>query len=216
MDIALNIKNKIEDFAGHMIESNALFLNAKSGSFTKETMSKYLKNIHYLVQQTVPNLQLALKLSKEKNKDEKLVHFFREKIDEEMGHDKWAEEDLKNFPESDHFISSEMKELLEYIKDRIEKDPTNYLPYIMLTEYFTVLTAEEWIKNLENNCHISREHLSVIDKHQELDKEHIKDDINIMNELFHGISFDEAEKELMETLKGSMKHFSLFCHNICQ
>ena len=198
------VKAFIDKEADRVARSNPFFQATYRGELTAQQWEKFIQNIIYLIRFTPPHLKRALKKAQVQGLPT-MQRFFSEKISEEVGHDKWGEQDVASlkgeFQEVDlDAINSGTQKMLAYHKDIIDRDCRLYVLYIMFAEYFTVIKGEELIGNLEKKCNIARDCASVITKHSDLDREHIIDDLKVLNhEEFSSFSDDEIEKILRNT-----------------
>jgi pyrroloquinoline quinone (PQQ) biosynthesis protein C len=200
------IKENIEKNSRRISESNPLLVKAREGTLTQEQFVTYLYNLLYLFQHTPIHLENAKRRCAELGLDT-LREFMEEKIGEEHGHDQWAINDLKKqaIParEVDHSrIVPSTRRLIEYAKDMIEEDPTLFLSYMAFSEYFTVLVAPEFLNNLKEKCGITREMITSIAYHEELDKNHVQDDLEIIGKV---VKSQEQSVDMIRSLEGSMK-----------
>jgi len=146
-------------------------------------IARFLLSTKYLISHTTGHLKIA----KDATDEAELAEYFGHHIEEETGHEKWAERDLsfltkiksffykKNVPES-------MTEHVEWIESTIKKDVKLYLPYILFAEYIAV-TAGPWFIENTKLVGVPIKALSVVNNHAVLDLEHIKDDFKIIDEL---------------------------------
>jgi len=205
------VKAEIEQFFLKMKETNPLFENARNGKLTAAHVNTYLHNLHFLLYQTMPCLTLARRRAAEDG-NARLEKFFLDKMGEEEGHDEWAKADMSNVRErfgiasSDPDYSRYVLNLIGYLKSTISREPSLYIVYMMLVEYFTVLAGPEWIEDLEKKCGIPRTMVSAVSNHVELDRDHVVEDMQLLDEVFH--QSGELEKvrvvlhDCMELLEG--------------
>ena len=159
------------------------------------------------------HLELAAKTSKIMSMKDH-YNFFAEKIKEEEGHDKWAEDDLKiqrdlGAKESSAAILPSMQALIDFNGSNIKKDPDLYLPYILLAEYFTVIATPPMLEALENNNNIPREAMSVLGNHAELDKHHINEWEEEVSEF---LDIEKYEEKYLSVIKEANRIYDLFCN----
>lgn len=208
------LKEEIETYYAQAKLSNPLYVNAERGKLTSNELTRYVSNVLYLIQHTPVYLKLAELKSREYGMD-KLAAFYREKLGEESGHDKWAEEDLDALKKKAGIIphkdlSSSILALVDYLRQTIENDPSLYLPYILFAEYFTVLAGPSWVANLEKKCGISPKMMSVVGNHAELDKDHVQDDLKAIDAL---VTKEDVEP-FLDVLKISVHFYEGFCSDV--
>ena len=207
------LESDIQEFHQHLRSECPLYTNASAGKLTKKELSNYAANILYLIRYTPIYLKLSMGIAEEKGLPG-LARFFFEKIGEETGHDKWAEDDVKALsgtpPQDDHAVSRHTKELVVYLRTEIERDPRLYLAYILLAEYLTVLAGPQWLEDVEKKCGIAKSSLSVVGNHVELDKEHVKEDYSALETLIE----PSLLPEMRRVLRSCMAFYEGFCSEV--
>ncbi|MBC7530522.1 MAG: iron-containing redox enzyme family protein [Oligoflexus sp.] len=174
MLIAERVKKQTEVYANFLEKEEPFNIQMNSGVLSAESYANFLFNIEYLIKHTPIHLNLALK----KTEDNPELHeYFRNKFDEEQGHDEWAIEDRKKvmkkidsvtfFPQ----VSLEMWRYVRELEAVIDRDPRLYLTYIFYTEYLTVLVANRMKIGLVK-CGFGDDPVEVLTKHAELDVHH--------------------------------------------
>ncbi len=91
--MSFQIDEFVRDYEQQWERSSPLSINAFEGKLTRGAVEVYLQNILYLIQHTPIHLRFAMEAAERKG-HKLLCAFFAEKIEEEQGHDKWAEADL--------------------------------------------------------------------------------------------------------------------------
>src|SRR5690349_19932460 len=92
----MNLREEVEQYYGHFRQHNPLFVAAREGTVNREQMAVYVRNLHYLFSSSTKLAARAEIVSKTRHLSD-LAAFFSTKVQEETGHEKWAEEDLKHF-----------------------------------------------------------------------------------------------------------------------
>lgn len=196
--ISEKIKTFIENESAKISKTNQFLMNAHRGTTSREDISNYLFNLSLIFSKATTDLAEAAKKSQEMGIPV-LQEFMSNKISEETGHDEWAKSDLKNYSEFDPSkgdFSVEAYKLSSFITGLAKNDPRLYLAYMSFVEYFTVLVGPELLTSLELHCNIQRSTLSAISNHQEADKDHYKEDLEIFNQ----INIDtNLENQIFET-----------------
>ncbi|HEX5035315.1 MAG TPA: hypothetical protein VFW62_12620, partial [bacterium] len=100
------------------------------------------------------------------------------------------------------------RRLVEYIGQVIEQDPLLYLTYVLFSEYFTVIAGPEWLALLEKNCGIPASSMSVVGKHSELDKEHTREDIDVIDRLMNPSVKPDQAVEVLDRAFGFYESFA--------
>lgn len=195
------VRTLIENCAEEISANNPFFLRASQGTLDEKNFVKYLNSVWYLVTQTEPCLSQAYKKSLNLGSVE-LAHFFKSKIKEESGHEKWAEADLQKFKFKAEIekVDDSIYEMLSDIRATIESDPRMYLVYILFNEYFLVLVAPQLLGDIEKNCGYSKNYFSIISNHQELDVHHVEHDLKYLEN-----HFSESE---IASIKNCVSKFS--------
>ncbi len=214
--IAEALRLEIERYAVRMRRTNPLYFRAALGDLTAEHLARYLKAIHCLVSHTPIHLRRAAELAAERG-DAALAAHYRGKLDEEAGHDEWAERDLaavsSRRPSREVPVHGEMMALIGYIERVIDGDPTLYLAYILFAEYLTVLLGAEWLDLLETRCGIPRSSMSVIGNHAELDREHVADAFIAIDAL---VEDPRKLSAMRDVLTATVKRYEAFCGGIME
>lgn len=212
--LSQTLKSKVESYFYRVKDTNPLFDNARKGKITEKEVGAYLVNILYLIQHTPIYLNYAVRKAEERGQEE-IAWFFKTKMGEESGHDKWAEKDISALTKEFQYtppsqICPEISSLVSYLKEVIDKDPALYIAYIFLAEYFTVLLGPQWLNDLETECGIPKSMMSVIGNHVELDKEHVLEDIREIDRLIQ----DADEKKYVEVLEKAISLHEHFCSRV--
>jgi hypothetical protein len=101
--------------------------------------------------------------------------------------------------------------MIEYHRSIICDDPKLYLAYILFAEYLIVLGAGEWLALLETRCGIPASSLSAVGNHVELDKDHVTQEMAVLNELVH----PEDTRALGEVIDRSADLWDTFSAELC-
>ena len=179
MDTIQILQTQIEKFSQEELQINPFFRGAKERRVSSQELYIYINNLRHLVVHTPIHLSMAIDEAR-KRSDSSLVEFLEQKLEEEQGHDKWGEQDLnfiktispmENF--SDHILPS-MERFIASNTHRIYRNPKFYLIHILFAEYFTVICGSEILDRLCHSTGIVPQRLSIIAKHVELDRSHVK------------------------------------------
>jgi len=118
--------------------------------------------------------------------DARLAAHFRHKLGEELGHEVWAEEDLRSL-QSERIARTDVLEsarnLARSNEALIEDHPALYLVYIAFVEYFTAIHGPAWLQLLEERCGIPQSSMTAVGKHAELDREHAEEGFAVLDDL---------------------------------
>jgi hypothetical protein len=212
--IASALRIEIDRYAMNARQVNPLYRAANAGSFTTANLRSYLVNIHRLVCHTPIHLVQARDRARDLGDERLAVHFENKRL-EEQGHDAWAERDLARTSTTSTFpppqIVSSMNDLLEYLRNTIDRDPVLYLAYVLFAEYVTVLVGDEWLGLLETNCGIPRSGVSVVGNHVELDREHVE---HALDEIDALVGDPRKLPELRAVLLDTFRLFDRFCADV--
>lgn len=205
------LRIEIERFAMVRIRRNEMFRMAERGEVTRSCIRGYLENLHYLISQSPRCLRRAGERSRDTGLSA-VAEFFEHKLEEEFGHEIWAERDIASMSDSSTMLISgvlpAMQDLVAYIDETIERDPALYLAYILFAEYFTVMIGPVWLQLLEERCGIPRTSMTVVDKHVDLDVEHAEHGFEQVDDL---VGDPAMLSTMREVLLGSMDRFERFC-----
>ena len=213
--ISISLKNEIDDFASRLRTTNRLLAQARRGEVTPEAVGSYLSNLMFLIREALDILAVAHERAGQIG-HEALAAFYRTKMREEHGHDRWAQNDiakLKSLFGTDvpATRSSAILGMLQYLRRATEEDPVQYLAYLFFAEYVTVLMGPEWLQLLEERCGVPTSAMTVVSNHVELDKDHVEACLHEIDEL---VTDEAYHAGLRRTLGESMRFFDEFCGEI--
>lgn len=212
-----SMRAEIQNYYQKARTVSPLLVGAREGHLTPRHVAEFLDNIFYLIQHTNIFLRLARRICLEKGLHQ-LGEFYSLKIDEEKGHERWAEADIEGLAKQFgakplRAVTPGMRKLVDSIRESIERDPTLYLCYIMLAEHFTVLCSPEFLSDLRDKCGIPLASMSVIGNHAELDKDHVLE----MVEAIDRLAPEEKYRDLFQQrLKVHMGYHEAFCREIAE
>jgi len=208
--ITESLKSRIESYASDVFVQNPFFKKSEDGKLNEKQVKYYLNNVFFLFQRTTIYLKLASTVADQLGQKD-LARFYLGKQKEEVGHDKWAQNDLRGLGEVANEVDSRqlspvLRDFMNYISDTIKRDPKLYLCYMVFAEYFTVLVATRFLDNLENKCGIPRSVMTSIANHGELDREHAVEDFQIIEKNVA----PEAKEEFDKFLECSIDNLDRF------
>ncbi|RZA26624.1 MAG: hypothetical protein EOP10_03000 [Proteobacteria bacterium] len=161
----------------HLQKENEFFLASENGKLGQDQVVMLLKNLSHLTSQTPRHLKIAAVEARNRDLND-LARFFENKLDEEVDHDKWGENDVKAItgesfdPSQSTTATPEMSSFVEQNIVLIKKHPFLYTVYILWAELFTVMSTPKFLAQVEKSCGIPPEFMSILANHAELDKEH--------------------------------------------
>ncbi len=214
---SLYIKQKISTSI-QQIRDVGIFKVIKSRSLTRAELQTYLANIYYILLQTAPCLVEASARAEQLG-EIALAKHYRLKLQEESGHDRWCEDDLKKLLGADYVWSSKevlpiTRTLMDLQRKIIIVRPKCYLGYIALAEQLTVELGPEIINSLPKmapQVTLASEEpavtLSCISNHIELDKEHVSEGYIHMDEF---IKTSEDLDKTIEHIEASTQFIKIF------
>ena len=170
------VRKELQLRTSELVAAHPAVVEAKAGRVGPEGVANYLASLRFLISQTVPHLTRARdRATQLKQLD--LASCFERKIAEETGHERWAEEDLRELSRHGGVAVAgrplpAIVELARYLNELIERDPRMYLVYALCTEYFTVLAGPTWISVLTEHCGVPGAALTVASKHVAADEAH--------------------------------------------
>ena len=217
--MSMELLSKIENHWKSITNSEAYINTVKSGKANGLMIGRLLAGTRYLIQHTPIHLSLALKEAQKLGVEyDWLRSYFEEHLQEEVGHDAWATQDLKNLSIQvetiDDSVSESMKSFVTYVENIIRKDVRLYPAYILWAEYAVVVGAEEFAKDLKEFCNIDASALSVFLKHAKLDQLHAAEGVEVLDKLVQ-LDFDLSEK-FLHLIDETTSHYGLFFNDITE
>lgn len=201
----------IEKYAADLSRRNVLFATTQAGTLSRDMLRRYLASIHFMLTLTPIHLAKAARRARELGA-EPLARHFEQKLIEEVGHDAWAEQDLRSLEVERSArtadVTNAVRELAAYLEQTIEQNPAWYLAYIAFAEYLTVIKGPELLDLLETRCGIPKASMTAIDNHVELDRDHAEEGFAVVDDLVTDPRMLPAMREAMAT---SMRHFDAYC-----
>ena len=184
----------------------------RAGTLSAAVITHYLANVHFLIGHTPVYLARARERARALG-DLPLADHFQHKIEEEVGHDVWAERDLESMTRltvqpADLAVAPSMKSLIDYLARTIDEDPCLYLSYIAFAEYLIVILGPQWLALLEEKCGIPTTSMSVIANHAELDRAHAEEAFARIDDL---VANPRKLGRMRQVLLDSFTHFDAFC-----
>jgi pyrroloquinoline quinone (PQQ) biosynthesis protein C len=184
-----------------MIQNHPAVEAAATGKITPAGVACYLASLHFLFTQTVPHMIRAEARANELGLS-RLPAYFRGKVEEEEGHERWAEEDIAEFERANAGLGSAapapaVRELVQLLAETIERDPRLYVAYAVAIEYFTVLTGPTWIEALSTGCGVSTDALTSVSKHVAADQHHAAAGFAQIDELLGDAKLFEPVQKLL-------------------
>lgn len=201
----------IEKYASELSRRNLMFATTQAGTLTRDMIRRYLASLRYMLALTPVHLTKAARRARELG-DEPLAKHFEHKLVEEIGHDAWAEQDLRSL-EAERAartpdVTNGARELGSYLERRIDENPVYWLAYAAFAEYITVIKGPEWLELLETRCGIPRSSMTAVDKHVDLDREHAEEGFAVIDDFVGDPGMLPAMRQVMAE---SMAHFDAYC-----
>lgn len=215
--IANALRVEIERYAARMKRANPLFLKAEDGTFTPACMVHYLTNIRHMVWLG----QLYIVRARDRARtlgDQSLFEHYEHKRAEELGHEDWADRDIKRISTAARASASpdilpSIHELVAFLGAIIDEDPALYLSYVLFAEYLIVLLGPEWLRMLDERCGIPRSSMTVIGNHIELDREHVEEALDQIDAL---VGDPRKLPRMRAVLLDVLAYFDRFCAEVTE
>lgn len=209
MDVALQLKRLIEQWAEEYKAENPVIKLTEKGQLTRFQLANYTYNIIYLTLQGFCQLRLNRSLAAQQGLWD-LLEFYDQKIIEEAGHEKWAENDLKALK-----LTPEEKRHLEVLPSALRlsdhvyahsfKNPTLLMTYFYFVEYFTVLAGKVWLEEIKNKTTFSQNQLTIYANHVILDQDHAEEGLEVVGNFIQKypdlLRLEEAETYLTTAVR---------------
>jgi hypothetical protein len=211
------LKLEIETYAERLRRTSRLLERARRGELSSRAVQTFLWNIRYVLAQSFANLKLAESVARERGFEE-LAEFYKQKLAEEQGHDRWAEQDLLSLDPALDFGREvtplePLTELMAFLRASVRREPRQFLVYLLFAEYVTVLLGPEWVAALAANCGVPASSMTSIARHAELDKHHVQDDLQVMRTL---LPVDVEAGELFAELRHVMGFWERFYDDVAE
>jgi len=209
------LRTRVDQYVTEL-RSSALLQQANAGALRPSAIASYVEGLRYLTKETVRLLRLAAEQAAQAG-DAELAAHYQKKVREEVGHDRWAENDLRKLART--FALSEapqssraLQELTRRLHVLIEARPVSYLAYLLLVERMTVMLGPEWLTSLDRACGVPIDHLTVVKNHVELDQEHVDDGLEEIDRLAQ----DGDLAGMLATIDESTALISAFLHEVLE
>ncbi len=199
----------IEQWAGKS-EHNVLFSTTRAGKLTKEMMARYLNALHFMLTLTPVHLVKARDKAYALG-DEQLAAHFQHKLGDEVGHDAWADDDLRSLNAqraAKTEVMASARSLALSLESAIDAQPARYLAYIAFVEYMTVLVGPRWLTDLEERCGIPRSSMTAVANHVELDREHAEEGFSVIDDLV-------VDPKLLPSMREALAEAIALYESIC-
>jgi len=186
-------------------------MGAAEGRLTTDKVAYYLSNVRLILQRSPVHLKRASARALALG-DHDLAEHFAAKRAEELGHDRWAENDLQHFDKGLKTVppgeyAPALLGLLHFLEETIERDPATYLAHVLFAEYLITLMGPLWLTLLEERCGIPVRMMSAVSKHVEFDKQHASEGLNAIDRL---VTAPSKLVPMRAVLKRVIKYFDEF------
>lgn len=201
--IADALRLDIEAHAARVRTGNVLLARAAAGELSSAAVERYLVVLRYMIANTPPNLVRARDRAQEAGLDA-LAAYYAEKLEEEDGHERWADHDLEVLRSSRDLTAHSAPvpaaiELNAFLQRVIDRDPVLYLAYVLWAEYFTTLAGGELVQYLVERCDVPAEAMTCLAKHVELDKDHTEENLDVIDGLVDDASMLAPLRSVLQT-----------------
>lgn len=113
--------------------------------------------------------------------------YFKKKWEEEVGHDRWAVNDIKNLNGQDtideNLILPEIIDFTNLLYSTMHNKPYSYIGYMHFAELMTTTLGPKWLSLLNENLNLAPSNVTTISKHIELDIDHVADGCSFLDTL---------------------------------
>lgn len=209
--ISETVRRQIHTRALEMATTHPAVACAKQGNVGSRNVANYLASLRFLLSHTVPHLRQARARAADLGQGE-LTAFLEQKIVEEDGHEKWAEDDLRELGgrrggTTDGKPLPAIVELVDYLADLSGTEPQLYIVYSLCTEYFTVVAGPTWIRALTEHCGVPASALTAVSKHVEADQAHAAYGFAVLDRLIPDPAMTSAVTGTVERTLGLFDQF---------
>ncbi len=199
----------VESYATRLRESS-LLTRAKTRALPPEAIGLYLAGLRYLTHAGVQLLSRAADCA-DRKADEGIADHLRKKLEEEVGHYRWADNDIHNLERLFKIrvgrqASPALRNLMAFLADEIDARPAHFLAYTLLVEHVTVVVGPEWLETLERHSGVLPSNLSIVRNHVELDREHVEEGLTDIDLLVDPADLDGMRR----TIRTSSEHLDAF------
>jgi hypothetical protein len=213
------VKASIDIWAERLRSHSPLVHAAEQGELGPRSLALYLESLRYVFAQSHANIVAAAERAQALQLPE-LAAYFRGKAAEEIGHDRWAENDLRHLPSvavEGLQPAAASVALVSLQKALIEKHPTCFLAYTVWAEYLTASLGDEWLRMLGRSGY-ERSTVSAVALHLEADQGHACEGFEALDRLGPSNAFVQGAPSALEILDGveqAEQFFEAFCAEIC-
>ncbi len=215
MELAVVVKQQIEEFVNDLNAKHPAFEKARKGEIGPCAIAQYLMSLRYVMRCSPQHMSLAARRADEMLMPE-LASYLRRKQIEETGHDLWADSDLRELSgwfaqEFDSHPAPTVIALMEFVEAESGRDPRMYVVYALFAEYMTVLAGAPWIQLLTDRCGIPKNALTVVAKHVAADAAHADEGFSVAAEF---LADPQVAGPSLAFLRESMGQFEDFMREI--
>jgi hypothetical protein len=206
----------VESYAARLRDESPLLTHAKTRALPPDAIGLYLAGLRYLTQAGVQLLSRAAECA-EREDDEALAVHLQKKAGEEVGHYRWADNDIHNLERQFKIhvgrpASPALRKLMAFLAREIEAQPAHFLAYALLVEHLTVTIGPEWLETLEKHSGILPSNVSVVKNHVDLDRGHVEEGLQEIDFLVDAADLDGMRR----TIRTSSEHLDAFFGEVAQ
>ena len=194
------------------IRDTAAYELAARGQIPMQALAFYLESMRYLFYHSERSMGYAVSRCAELG-DHGLEQYFKAKVHEENGHDRWPQNDLDHLPEGCVLgvePAGAIRRLVELQARALAEHPICLLAYAVWAEYMTACLGAETVAMLVSGGY-ERGQLSTITNHVDADGEHAIRGFAELDSLWSGQVSAEA---IFNVVKQACQLFSEFCVEI--
>jgi hypothetical protein len=212
-EVTNKFKKIVEFWCEHAYKKTLFYNRLHEGTLTKQQAALFHYNAEVVIQNTLKCMaeagDAAFKLG---NKE--LGDFFKQKVKEEEGHDSWAKEDYLNLDLSkdeleELTLTPGALKLINKLHQISRFSPLSMLAYVFFGEYhYTIIGPDVdrlYKKTLQKES-------KLVHSHGVLDVEHVKDDIQALNNLMEeGQSARNGHQDILECMNYQIEFYNELC-----
>ena len=208
------VKSSIDTWIAKLRKESPLVHAAERGEVGPRALALYLESLRFMFASSHASIRAAMTRAEELRMPE-LAAYFREKAEEEHGHDQWAASDLDQLPSQavkGVEPAAACRKLVALQRELITLHPLCFLAYSVWAEYLTASLGDEWL-NLLSNCGYERSAVTAVSKHLEADVEHAFEGFEALDRFWQG---EPNAADIVAGVQRAAHGFEAFCAEICE
>lgn len=206
------LRLRIETWSDALLRNSRLAVRARGGTLSARDLALYLVSLRYLLVHSQANLRRAVERCRELDLPE-VARYFEDKVTEEHGHERWADDDLAQLATSTRAgiePASAIVELVALQTTLLTHHPVCFVAYSLWAELMTARIGDGWLSALESSG-FGRQQVTAIDKHLEADQAHAAHALDEIDRLWQG---EPAASTIIAGITDASVIFERFCDEI--